>query len=155
VLLDDAQVDALVLLARLDVRAQHPERAIARLLSLAERLPAEPAALELLHPLLLWAGDATRGLEIFTRAEERLPESGQAQEALGDFLASLGREQEALDRYRRALALDPARHGAELKAVRILGTQIDELLRRLPPAAPAPDPRVGVPAAPDAAHGAR
>jgi len=145
-------VGAQVLLARLDVRDRRPDAALVRLIALDERRPAQPAVLELLHPLLLWAGETQRGLEIFTRTLAVAPDLAFAQEACGDFQACLGRDEEALASYRRALALEPGRRAAELKAARILGQQVDQLLRRLP--APA-DPGLGLPAAPSSAPGSR
>jgi len=71
-------------------------------------------------------------------------------EARADFLAEVGRNEEAIAGYRRALALDPRRYAAERKAVRLLEQESERLLRKL--AIPA-DPRVGLPAAKGAAVG--
>ena len=152
VALDPEEVRASVLLARLDVREHQPAAALARLLALDERRPAELDVLELLHPLLLWSGETQRGLELFTRTVELAPDLALAHEALGDFQACVGRLDDALASYRRALELDPRRRGAELKAAHVLERQADSLLRRLAPPAGA---GIVVPAAEDAAPGSR
>jgi tetratricopeptide (TPR) repeat protein len=152
VLLDPDDVPAHLLLARLDVRDRRPRDALARLVELDERLPAREEVLELAHPLLLWAGEVERGRELFERAVACAPDLALAHEALGDFLACLGRHEAALSSYRRALALDPTRRAAELKAAHLLEKQVESLLRRLP--APAP-PGLDLPPAPGAAPTAR
>lgn len=141
-----------VLLARLDVRERRPGDALARLLALDERVPAREEVLEFAHPLLLWSGATELGLEVFTRALELAPDLALVHEARADFLACAGRREEALAGYRRALALEPGRRAAELKAVRLLERQSEALLRRL---APSPDPRVGLPAAEEPAAESR
>ncbi|MSR46597.1 MAG: hypothetical protein EXS13_05975 [Planctomycetes bacterium] len=139
-----------VLCARNELRDHQLEPAMSRLLALEARGGAPLEAYELLHPLLLWAGDAARGAAIFARAVASRPAHAFVHEAHADFLACLGREAEALDGYRRALALDPDRQSAELKAARLLEAQGDRILRQL--ARPV-DPRVELPATTGAARG--
>lgn len=132
-----------------DELARHQlEPALRRLLALAASEAPPLEAYELLHPLLLWSGEVARGIELFDRARERLPAHAFVHEARADFLACLGREAEALDSYRRALALDPRRHSAERKAARLLEEQGDRLLRKL--VTPV-DPGFGLATAPNAA----
>lgn len=136
-----------VLRARLDVRLHDLGGALRRLLELEASGCVAPELFQLLHPLLLYGGDAARGLALFERARERLPAHAFVHEACADFLACLRREEEALASYRRALALDPTRLSAEIKAARLLEEQGDRILRRL--AAPV-GAGVGLPATQDA-----
>jgi tetratricopeptide (TPR) repeat protein len=120
------------------------------LIAVVAHEPGDERALQLLHPLLLYLGRTADGLAIFSRALERRPELAFVHEAQADFLALTGRNDEALAGYRRALSLDPRRSAAERKAVHLLERESERLLRPTP--APA-DPRVGVPAAKEAAVG--
>jgi tetratricopeptide (TPR) repeat protein len=154
-LLDPDAVAPAVLLARLDVRDRRPQDALERLLAIDERRPGRKEVLELAHPLLLWSGATERGLAVFDRALEIAPDLALAHEARGDFLACLGRPDDALASYRRALALDPARRGAELKAAHLLEKQGESILRKLPPLSAPAAPGVGLSATEDAAPGTR
>ena len=136
--------------ARVELRVHQLEPALDRLLKVEAGGAADAELFALLHPLLLYTGDLKRGLAIFERARERMPEHAFVHEACADFLACLGREEEALASYRRALALDPTRRSAELKAARLLEQQGDRILHRL--AAPA-DPGVGLAPAASAPRG--
>jgi tetratricopeptide (TPR) repeat protein len=138
-----------LLFARLELRDHSPQQALDRLLGIEATGAADLEVYELLHPLLLCFGDAAQGLELFERANDRLPGHAYLLEARSDFLALLGREEEALRGYRRALALDPSRRSAELKAARLLEQQGDRALRRIAPAVGA---GVGLPAAPRVAE---
>ncbi len=137
-------------LAELSLRERDAESATATLLQVVGDEPGDLRALRLLHPLLLYLGRAEEGVDVYTRAAERRPELAFVHEARADFLAELGREDEALAGYRRALALDPRRAVAERKAVRLLERESERLLKKL--AIPA-DPGVGLPAANGAAVG--
>jgi Flp pilus assembly protein TadD len=148
--LDVAGCAGAVDLAQLDLREQRAQSAAETLLEVVREEPGEARALQLLHPLLLYLGRADDGLEVYTRAVERRPDLAFVHEARADFLAEVGRNEEAIAGYRRALALDPRRYAAERKAVRLLEQESERLLRKL--AIPA-DPRVGLPAAKGAAVG--
>jgi len=138
-----------LLLARLELRDRSPQQALDRLLGVEAAGDADLEVYELLHPLLLCFGEAAHGFELFERARTRLPDHAYLHEACSDFLALLGRQEEALQGYRRALALDPSRRSAELKAARLLEQQGDRALRRIAPAVGA---GVGLPAAPRVAE---
>jgi tetratricopeptide (TPR) repeat protein len=149
-LLDPDACAGAVDLAELQLRDRHAEDATATLLAVVDHEPGDERALLMLHPLLLYLGRASDGLAIFSRATERRPELAFVHEARADFLALLGRSDEALAGYRRALSIDPRRTAAERKAVHLLERESERLLRKL--SAPA-DPRVGLPAAKEAAVG--
>ncbi len=133
--------------ARLELRHHELQFALARLLRIEAGGCRDHELYEMLHPLLLYAGEPARGLELFLRARERLPEHAGVHEACADFLHCAGREEEALASYRRALALEPGRLSAELKAARLLEEQGDRILRRLARPLGA---GLGLPAAPHA-----
>jgi tetratricopeptide (TPR) repeat protein len=149
-LLDPDACAGAVDLAELQLRERRSDEAMATLLAVVSRQPGDERALQLLHPLLLYLGRAADGLSVFSRALERRPELAFVHEAQADFLALLGRDDEALAGYRRALSLDPHRTAAERKAVRLLERESERLLRKIP--APA-DPRLGLPAAKETAVG--
>jgi tetratricopeptide (TPR) repeat protein len=140
-----------LLRVRDDLRQHRLEKGLTRLLKLAGSDSPPLEVYELLHPLLLWSGDAARGAALFDRARTLLPAHAFVHEACADFLACLGREEEALDGYRRALALDPRRDSAARKAARLLEEQGDRILRQL--ASPV-GAGVGFPAAQGAARDA-
>ncbi|MBL8842552.1 MAG: hypothetical protein JNL90_13615 [Planctomycetes bacterium] len=124
-------VAANLLRARFELRHHELDHALARLLRLEAAGHADVALYELLHPLLLYAGEPARGLVLFERARDRFPQEAVLHEACADFLHCTGHEEAALAGYRRALALDPTRRSAELKAARLLEEQGDRILRRL------------------------
>lgn len=124
-------VAANLLRARLELRHHELDHALERLLRLEAAGHADVALYELLHPLLLYAGEPARGLVLFERARDRFPQEAVLHEACADFLHCTGHEEAALASYRRALALDPTRRSAELKAARLLEEQGDRILRRL------------------------
>jgi tetratricopeptide (TPR) repeat protein len=148
--LDPQRCAGAVDLAELDLRERRSVEATTTLIEVVARQPGDERALQLLHPLLLYLGRTADGLAIFSQASQRRPDLAFVHEARADFLALLGREDEALAGYRRALAIDPRRTAAERKAVHLLERESERLLRQLP--APA-DPRLGLPAAPAAPLG--
>ena len=131
-------------LAELALRERDSATATSTLITVVDHRPGDERALQLLHPLLLYLGRTAEGLAVFTRASQSRPDLAFVHEARADFLALLGRSDEALAGYRRALAIDPRRSAAERKAMHLLERESERLLRQLP--APA-DPRVGLPAA--------
>jgi tetratricopeptide (TPR) repeat protein len=131
-------------LAELALRERDSAAATATLITVVDHRPGDERALQLLHPLLLYLGRTAEGLAVFTRASRCRPDLAFVHEARADFLALLGRSDEALDGYRRALAIDPRRSAAERKAMHLLERESERLLRQLPQPA---DPRVGLPAA--------
>lgn len=143
-------VAANLLRARLELRHHELDHALERLLRLEAAGHADVALYELLHPLLLYAGEPARGLVLFERARDRFPQEAVLHEACADFLHCTGHEDAALASYRRALALDPTRRSAELKAARLLEEQGDRILRRLARPVGA---GLGLPAAQEAPRG--
>lgn len=137
-------------LAELALRERNSQEATATLIEVVAHEPGDERALQLLHPLLLYLGRTADGLAVFSRAVELRPELAFVHEAHADFLALIGREDEALAGYRRALAIDPRRVAAERKAVHLLERESERLLRQL---APSVAPRVDLPAAKGAARG--
>lgn len=105
-------VDARVQLANIYLDHQEPRSAITHLRHALGKSPDDPDAGWLMGKALVMAGDARGGLEAFEAAEANaesagLPIPDWVHNDWGSALAQSGRVQEAQERFRAALAVDP------------------------------------------------
>lgn len=142
--LDPGSIAALQAKAELEYRTGNPG-AHETLRRLLDRSPANPVAHAMTASLALAEGDCKTALAHFEKAAAAISRNAAALHQFGYCLAAEGKREEALDSWRRALALAPEEEGYYLDLARVHAESgslqaaldvLDKGVARLPASAP-------------------